>query len=79
MKPVTRALADATRRLEAVSDTHRLDAELLMAAALEIERDTLLLNAPAGPVPDNFAAMLLYFSSSCAALPRWRLSCRLPG
>src|SRR5438445_7966990 len=23
--------------------------------------------------------MLLYFSSSWAALPRWRLSCRLPG
>jgi hypothetical protein len=23
--------------------------------------------------------MLLYFSSSCAALPRWRLSCRFPG
>jgi release factor glutamine methyltransferase len=58
LKPVTRALADATRRLEATSDTHRLDAELLMAAALEIERDTLLLNPPAGPVPDAFAAML---------------------
>ena len=58
MKPVTRALADATRRLEAVSDTHRLDAELLMAAALEIERDTLLLNPPTGAVPDSFAAML---------------------
>ena len=58
MKPVTRALADATRRLEATSDTHRLDAELLMAAALEIERDTLLLDPPAGPVPDAFAAML---------------------
>ncbi|HET7709706.1 MAG TPA: peptide chain release factor N(5)-glutamine methyltransferase [Sphingomicrobium sp.] len=58
MKPVARALADATRRLETISDTHRLDAELLMAAALEIERDTLLLNPPAGPVPANFAAML---------------------
>lgn len=58
MRPVTRALADATRRLEAVSDTHRLDAELLMAAALEIERDTLLLDPPSGSVPDSFAAML---------------------
>jgi release factor glutamine methyltransferase len=58
VKPVTRALADATRRLEAVSDTHRLDAELLMAAALEIERDTLLLDPPAGAVPASFAAML---------------------
>jgi release factor glutamine methyltransferase len=58
VKPVTRALADATRRLEAVSDTHRLDAELLMAAALEIERDTLLLDPPAGSVPASFAGML---------------------
>jgi release factor glutamine methyltransferase len=58
VKPVTRALADATRRLEATSDTHRLDAELLMAAALEIERDTLLLEPPGGPVPEAFAAML---------------------
>ena len=58
MKPVLRALADATRRLEPISDTHRLDAELLMAAALEIERDTLLLNPPIGPVPDAFESML---------------------
>ena len=58
MKPVTRALADATRRLEATSDTHRLDAELLMAAALEIERDRLLLDPPGGPVPPAFAEML---------------------
>ena len=58
MKPVLRALADATRRLQAVSDTHRLDAELLMAAALEIERDTLLLDPPGGPVPAAFAAMI---------------------
>ena len=58
MKPVTRALADATRRLEATSDTHRLDAELLMAAALEIERDRLLLDPPSGPVPAIFADML---------------------
>ena len=46
MKPVIRALDDATQRLEPVSDTHRLDAELLMAAALGIERDQLLLNPP---------------------------------
>lgn len=58
MKPVTRALNDATRRLEAISETHRLDAELLMAAALEIGRDTLLLDPPDGPVPDRFAAMI---------------------
>jgi release factor glutamine methyltransferase len=58
VKPVTRALADATHRLESTSDTHRLDAELLMAAALEIGRDTLLLDPPDGPVPEAFSAML---------------------
>ena len=58
MKPVLRALADATRRLEATSDTHRLDAELLMAAALGIERDTLLLDPPGAPVPESFPAMI---------------------
>jgi release factor glutamine methyltransferase len=58
VRPVTRALADATRRLEAISDTHRLDAELLMAAALDIERDRLLLDPPTGPVPQSFADMI---------------------
>lgn len=58
MKPVTRALADATRRLEEVGDTARLDAELLMAAALGIERDTLILKTPGGPVPARFGEML---------------------
>lgn len=58
MKPVTRALADATRRLEKVGDTARLDAELLMAAALGIERDTLILKTLGGPVPARFGEML---------------------
>lgn len=58
MKPVVRALADAARRLTPVSDTERLDAELLMAHAFGIERDRLLLAPPDGPVPASFAAML---------------------
>lgn len=58
MKAITRALADATRRLEPISDTGRLDAELLMAAALDIERDRLLLDPPEGAVPERFAEML---------------------
>ncbi|WP_310468381.1 peptide chain release factor N(5)-glutamine methyltransferase [Sphingomonas sp.] len=58
MKPVVRALADAARLLSATSDTARLDAELLMAEALGIERDRLLLAPPNGPVPERFAAML---------------------
>ncbi|MHA6718739.1 peptide chain release factor N(5)-glutamine methyltransferase [Sphingomonas sp. RS6] len=52
------ALADATRRLEAVSDTPRLDAELLMAHALGINRDALLLARLNDPAPEAFAALV---------------------
>ena len=58
MKPVQRAVADAARQLEGVSDTPRLDAELLMANALGIERDALLLWPPMGPPPARFAELL---------------------
>jgi release factor glutamine methyltransferase len=52
-------LDDATRILSATSDTPRLDAELLMAEALGIDRDRLLLAPPARKiVPPRFAAML---------------------
>jgi release factor glutamine methyltransferase len=55
---IARALSRATQKLSATSDTPRLDAELLMAHALDIERDTLLLSAPNGPVPAGFAGLL---------------------
>jgi len=55
---VARALSRATQALSATSDTPRLDAELLMAAALGIGRDMLILRPPAGDVPDSFAAMI---------------------
>jgi len=58
VKPAIRALADAARQLAAVSDTARLDAEVLMADALGIERDRLLLAPPDGAVPPRFAAMI---------------------
>ena len=58
MKPVVRALADAARQLEPTSDTARLDSELLMAEALNIDRDRLILSPPANPVPDRFWSML---------------------
>lgn len=58
MKPIARALADATRQLEPSSDTARLDAELLMAEALNIDRDRLLLAPPDRKVPDRFWKML---------------------
>jgi release factor glutamine methyltransferase len=56
------AIADALRQaalaLEHVSDTPRLDAELLMAECLGITRSTLLLNRMRDDVPDGFAALL---------------------
>lgn len=58
MKAITRALAEAARQLGPTSDTARLDAELLMAAALHIDRDRLLLSPPDRAVPDRFWAMV---------------------
>lgn len=55
---VPAALAEAAARLGAVSDTPRLDAELLMAHALGIDRDQLLLNAARLAVPEGFAALI---------------------
>ena len=51
MKAINRALADGARRLEPTSDTARLDAELLMAESLHIDRDRLILAPPDRPVP----------------------------
>ena len=58
MKHVTRALADAARRLEPTSDTARLDAELLMAEAFHIDRDKLILSPPDRTVPERFWTMV---------------------
>ena len=52
------ALADAASRLAAVSDTPRLDAELLMAHALGTTREQLLLRHLDDPTPDTFAALI---------------------
>jgi len=54
MTGISRALARGAARLKPVSDTPRLDSELLMAHALGVERDTLLLNPPAAPAPPAF-------------------------
>ena len=54
MKAIERALAEAARRLGPVSDTARLDAELLLGCAFGIERDRLLLDPPAQAVPECF-------------------------
>ena len=58
MKHIARALGDAARQLEKTSDTSRLDAELLMAEALHIDRDKLLLSPPDRKVPDRFWNMI---------------------
>ena len=58
MKAIARALDDATRQLSRTSDTSRLDAELLMAEALHIDRDRLLLAPPDRQVPERFWEMV---------------------
>jgi release factor glutamine methyltransferase len=55
---VREALAAAARRLATVSDTARLDAELMMAHALGVERDALLLGDPDRPSPGAFDALV---------------------
>jgi release factor glutamine methyltransferase len=52
------ALADAARDLAATSATPRLDAELLMAHALGVSREDLLLRHLDAPAPPAFAALL---------------------
>ncbi len=52
------ALRQAAKALVSVSDTPRLDAELLFAHALGLGRDDLLLRFLDGPVPDEFDDLL---------------------
>lgn len=54
MTAIPRALSRATEQLGKTSDTPRLDAELLMAAALGIGRDRLILDNPRGDTPPAF-------------------------
>lgn len=60
MKPATAGVAirEAAQRIAAVSDTARLDAELLMAHAMGVERTALLLGQLADPVPAVFDALV---------------------
>lgn len=55
---VRAALSDAIVKLTAVSDTPRLDAELLMAHALGVERGALLLDPARYAVPAGFAELV---------------------
>ena len=54
MTAIIRALGRATEELSKTSDTPRLDAEVLMAAALGMSRDRLILTNPNGQAPDLF-------------------------
>lgn len=54
MSSISRALGRATEQLSKTSDTPRLDAELLMAAALGIGRDRLILDEPKSEAPPAF-------------------------
>lgn len=58
MTDIATALRDAAARLEGVSDTPRLDAELLMAHALGVERPALLLDPSRFAVPAGFAGLI---------------------
>jgi release factor glutamine methyltransferase len=58
MITVAEALREAARRLEAVTDTARLDAEVLMAETLGISRSDMLLRHMEDPVPDLFEGLL---------------------
>jgi hypothetical protein len=55
---VREALAVAAARLEEVSDTPRLDAELLMAHALDASREQMLLQGLEEEAPSLFAALV---------------------
>ncbi|HWU94387.1 MAG TPA: peptide chain release factor N(5)-glutamine methyltransferase [Sphingomonas sp.] len=52
------ALNEAARTLEPVSDSPRLDAELLMAHALGVSRESMILRHIGDPAPDGFESLL---------------------
>ena len=58
MKLIDRALAEAARQLADTSDTARLDSELLLAEALHIDRDQLILSPPDREVPKRYWEMV---------------------
>ena len=55
---VRESLSVAAARLAAVSDTARLDAELLMAHALDVERGEMLLSGLDGAPPATFETLV---------------------
>jgi release factor glutamine methyltransferase len=68
------AVADAARLLDGISETPRLDAELLMAHTLGVAREALILRHLDDAVPDAFAALIARRSAHepLAYLMGWR-------
>ena len=58
MRDAATALTEATQTLQATSETPRLDAELLLAHALQIERSVLLLQMRDLTAPPKFDALV---------------------
>jgi release factor glutamine methyltransferase len=58
MNEAAAALAKAARKFEAISDTPRFDAELLLAHALGMERGAMLLRLRDFSVPPEFEALV---------------------
>ncbi|WP_339692718.1 peptide chain release factor N(5)-glutamine methyltransferase [uncultured Parasphingorhabdus sp.] len=58
MGDVAGVLREATQMLSEISDSPRLDAELLMAHALKMERADLLLKLPELTAPAEFSALV---------------------
>lgn len=57
-RPLEQWLRQAAARLAAVSDTPRLDAELLAAHALGLQRNAMILRLPELALPDGLDALL---------------------
>jgi release factor glutamine methyltransferase len=55
---ISQQLREATEALSKVSDTPRLDAELLMAHALHLSRNEMLMRQQELSVPSDFASMI---------------------
>ena len=55
---VRAALADATRRITLISPTPRIDAELLMAHALDVPRNDMVMSRLDDDEPTSFAALV---------------------
>ena len=55
---VSESIRNAAERLSSTSHTARLDAELLMAHALEVSRSEMLLNHTRDPAPQSFDALV---------------------